>query len=201
MHKVPAILPDRTENVTDTKAVMDAKYNLCKRELSVNRPHSDRPQREASKSVTYAEPTDESSQDSQIIGTIYPMDNRPIPDAKLEKIVGMSEPSVYRLGAQSYIKAKKRGEIPPPPKCTLPGYKPKPETEPENKTTEESADSEVTEDYAPPELPDRTKTEQPKPVRGKLKITKLTLKKPMPKKTEEQDVQMCALWCIVPNYC
>ena len=61
-----------------------------------------------------------------------------------------------------------------PPKHTLPGYKPKSETEPENKTTEESADSEATEDYAPHELPDRTKTEQKKPVRGKLQITKLT---------------------------
>ena len=67
----------------------------------------------------YAEPTDESSQDSQIIGTIYPMDNCPIPDAKLEKIVGMSEPSAYRLSTTNYIDAKKRGEIPPPPKHTL----------------------------------------------------------------------------------
>ena len=55
----------------------------------------------------------------------------------------MSELSAYRLGAQNYIDAKKRGEIPPPPKHTLPGYKAKSETEPENKTTEESADSET----------------------------------------------------------
>ena len=72
------------------------------------RPQCERPHREATKSITYTEPTDESSQDSQIIGTIYPVDNRPIPDAKLEKIVGLSEPSAYQLGAQSYIDAKKR---------------------------------------------------------------------------------------------
>ena len=181
MQKVPATLLDRTENVSDTKAVTDTKYNLHKRELVGNRPHSDRPQRDASKSVTYAKQTDESSQDLQIIFTIYPMDNWPIPDAKLEKIVGMSEPSAYRLSVQNYTEAKKRGEIPLPPKHTLPGYKAKSETEPENKTTVESADSEATEDYTPTELPDETKTEQPKPVRGKLKITKLTLKKPMPR--------------------
>ena len=174
MQKIPVTLPDRTENVPSTKDVTDQKYNLRKREWTASRSHSDRPQREASKSVTYAEPTDESSQDSQIFGTIYPMDNRPIPDAKLEKIVGMNKPSAYRLDAQNYIVAKKRGEIPPPPKHTLPSYKPKSETEPENKTTEESVDSEATEDYPPPELPDRTKPEQPKTVRGKLQITKLT---------------------------
>ena len=71
MQKIPVTLPDRTENVPSTKDVTDQKYNLCKREWTASRSHSDRPQREASKSVTYAEPTDESSQDSQIIGTIY----------------------------------------------------------------------------------------------------------------------------------
>ena len=69
-------------------------------------PQCQRPHPDATKSVTYTEPTDESSQDSEIIGTIYPVDNRPISDAKLEKIVGLSEPSAYRLGAQSYIDAK-----------------------------------------------------------------------------------------------
>ena len=93
MQKVPTTLPDRMENVPDTNSVVTTKYNLYKRELMSNRLQSDRPQREASKSVTYVEQIDESSQDSQIIGTIYPMDNQPIPDAKLEKIVGMSEPS------------------------------------------------------------------------------------------------------------
>ena len=101
MQKVPATLLDRTENVSDTNVIATSKYNLQKRELVSNRLQSDWPQRESSKSVTYAEQTDESSQDSQIIGTIYPMDNRPILDAKLEKIVGMSEPSSYRLGAQN----------------------------------------------------------------------------------------------------
>ena len=163
-----------------------------KRERTASRPNRDQPQREASKSVTYAEPTDESSQDSKIIGTIYPMDNWPIPDAKLEKNIGMSEPYAYRLGAQNYIEAKNRGEIHPPPKHTPPGYKPKSEIEPENKTTEESADSEETEDY-PPKLPDRTKSEQPKPVRGKLQITKLTLRKPMPKNHKSRMFK--CVWC------
>ena len=106
----------------------------------------------------------------------------------------MSEPSAYRLGTQNYIDVKKRDEIPPPPKHALPGYKPKSETEPENKTTEESAYSEETEDYPhPPELPDRTKSEQPKPVRGKLQITKLTLQKPMPKNHKSRKFK--CVWC------
>ena len=41
------------------------------------------------------DPTDESSQDSHVIGTIYSLDKRPMPDEKLEKIVGLSEPSAY----------------------------------------------------------------------------------------------------------
>ena len=64
--------------------------------------------------------------------------------------MGLSEPSAYRLGVQSYIDAKKRGELPPPPECTLPGFKAKPDTEPENKTTEESTDSDATAIYDPP---------------------------------------------------
>ena len=156
-----------------------SKYNLCLREpvAGNKRPHSERPHQEATKSVTYTEPTDESSQDSQIIGTIYPVDNGPIPDAKLEKIVGLSEPSAYRLGAQSYIDAKKRGELPPRPKQTLPGFKAKPDTEPKNKTSEDSTDSEATEIYDPPKLLDETKSQsaQEKPIRGKLQIKKLTL--------------------------
>ena len=69
----------------------------------------------------------------------------------------MSELSAYRLGAQNYIDAKKRGEIPPPPKHTLPGYKAKSETEPENKTTEESAD------YVPSPLNSRMKPKRNNP--------------------------------------
>ena len=99
VQKAPVALPDATNNTPDTIDSTAVKYNLCTRDPVISRPQSDRPQWEASKSVTYAEPTDESSQDSQIIGTIYPMDNWPILGAKLEKIVGMSEPSAYRLGA------------------------------------------------------------------------------------------------------
>ena len=142
MQKAPVTLPDATENSVPTDNGKISKYNLHLREPDAvnSRPHSERPHREATKSVTYTEPTDESSQDSQIIGTIYLVDNRPIPDAKLEKIMGLSEPSAYRLGVQSYIDAKKRGELPPPPKRTLPGFKAKPDTEPESKTSEDSTD-------------------------------------------------------------
>ena len=147
-----------------------------------------------SKSVTYTEPADESSQDSQIIGMIYPMDNRPIPDAKLEKIVGLSEPSAYRIRAQSYIDAKKRGELPPPPKHTLPGFKTKQDTEPENKTSEDSTNSEATEIYDKPKLPDETKSD---PVKGKLQIKKLTLRKPSNKSRPRRMFKCvhCALLC------
>ena len=88
--------------------------------------HSARPQCAISKPPTYADPTNESSQDSQIIGTIYSLDKRLIPDEKLEKIVGLSEPSAYRMGAQNYIEAKRRGELPAPPTQTLPGFKANP---------------------------------------------------------------------------
>ena len=182
IQKAPVTLPDATENSVSLNNEKIPKYNLRLREpVAANkRPHCQQPHRDASKSVTYTEPTDESSQDSEIIGTIYPMDNRPIPDAKLEKIVGLSEPSAYRLGAQSYIDAKKRGELPPSPKQTLPCFKAKSGNEPENKTSEDSTDSEATEIYDPPKLPDETKLEsaQARPLRGKLQITKLTLRKP-----------------------
>ena len=127
-------IPDATKNSMPTDDGKNSKYNLRLRKPIVvnNRPHSERPHREAAKSVNYTEPTDESSQDSQVIGTIYLVDNRPIPDDKLEKIMGLSEPSAYRLGAQSYIDSKKRGELPQPPKQMLPGFKAKPDTEPEN---------------------------------------------------------------------
>ena len=190
VQKTPVTLPDATPNTQDKVNIAVPvnvevpKYNLCTRDPDTvsSKPQSVQPQREASKSVTYAEPTDESSHDSQIIGTIYPVDNRPIPDAKLKKIVGLSEPSAYRLEAQSYIDAKKRGELPPPPKCTLPGYRAKPGSEPDNKISEETTNSEATEAYDLPELLDETQTkpipDQVKPLRGKLQITKLTLRKP-----------------------
>ena len=79
--------------ITATDNGKTSKYNLCTRDPDpVNStPYSEHPHREATKSVTYTEPTEDSSQDSQVIGTIYSMDNRPTPDAKLEKIVGLSD--------------------------------------------------------------------------------------------------------------
>ena len=201
MQKAPVTLPDATENSVSTNNGKISKYNLRLREpVTVNkRPQCERPHREATKSVIYTEPTDESSQDSQIIGTIYPVDKRPIPDAKLEKIGGLSEPSAYRLGAQSYIDAKKRGELPPPPKQSLPGFKAKPDIEPENKTSEDNTDSEATEIYDPPKLLDKTKSEsaQARPIRGKLQITKLTLRKPSNKSKPKLMFKCvrCALLC------
>ena len=201
LQRAPMTIPDATKNSMPTDDGKISKYNLRLRKPIVanNRPHSEQPHREAAKSVNYTEPTDESSQDSQVIGTIYPVDNRPIPDDKLEKIVGLSEPSAYRLGAQSYIDAKKRGELPPPPKQTLPGFKAKPDTEPENKTSEDSTDSEATEIYDSPKLLDETKSEpaQVKPIRGKLEIKKLTLRKPSNKPHPKQMFKCvrCALLC------
>ena len=201
--KASLTLPDATENSESKNNGKKSKYDLrLKEPVAANKSsHCQRPHRDATKHVTYTEPTDESSQDSEIIGTIYPMDNKPIPDAKLEKIVGLSEPSAYRLGAQSYIDAKKRGELPPPPKQTLPGFKAKSGNEPEDKTSEGSTDSEATEIYDPPKLPDETKLEsaQTRPLRGKLQIKKLTLQKssikskPKPKRMFK--CVRCALLC------
>ena len=52
--------------------------------------------------------------------------------------------------------------------------KPNQVNEPENKTSEDSTDSEATEIYDPPKLPDETKLEsaQARPLRGKLQIKK-----------------------------
>ena len=95
-------LPEATN--TDLRK-MNRNYYLRDRNLEQNHASS-RPQRTMSKLPVYTDPTDDSSQDSQVIGTIYSTDNRPIPDEKLEKIVGLSEPSAYRMGAQNYIAAK-----------------------------------------------------------------------------------------------
>ena len=105
--------------------MLNGNYNLREKKIE-NKHLSFRPQRMTTKPPTYADPTDESSQDSQVIGTIYSLDKRPIPDEKLEKIVGLSEPSAYRMGAQNYIAAKRRGELPAPPTQTLPGFKANP---------------------------------------------------------------------------
>ena len=109
---VPSILPDATPgtssdtNKTDT-GLGPNHYNLRKHEKKVQpNPVSNRPQCTVVKPGTYAEPTDESSQDSQVIGTVYTLDSRPAPDSTVEKIISLSEPSAYRLGAQNYIEAK-----------------------------------------------------------------------------------------------
>ena len=195
--KASLTLPDATENSESKNKGKKSKYDLrLKEPVAANKSsHCQRPHRDATKYVTYTEPTDE------IIGTIYPMDNKPIPDAKLGKIVGLSEPSAYRLGAQSYIDAKKRGELPAPPKQTLPGFKAKSGNEPEDKTSEGSTDSEATEIYDPPKLLDETKLEsaQARPLRGKLQIKKLTLRKPSikskPKPKRMFKCVHCALLC------
>ena len=199
--KASLTLPDATETSESKNNGKKSKYDLRLKVAANKSSHCQRPHRDATKYVTYTEPTDESSQDSEIIGTIYPMDNKPIPDAKLEKIVGLSEPSAYRLGAQSYIDAKKRGELPPPPKQMLPGFKAKSGNEPEDKTSEGSTDSEATEIYDPPKLLDETKLEsaQARPLRGKLQIKKLTLRKPCikskPKPKRMFKCVRCALLC------
>ena len=84
-------LPDETNNGTHSA---NGNYNLREKRVE-NKHQRSRPQRMNTKPPTYVDPTDESSQDSQVIGTIYSLDKRPIPDEKLEKIVGLSEPSAY----------------------------------------------------------------------------------------------------------
>ena len=111
---------------------------------------------------------------------MYTLDSRPPPDSKIEKIIGLSEPSSYQLGAQNYIEAKCRGELPLPPTQTLPGFKTKTREQEENNPEEESADSEATELYEPPTLPDETTTDNTK--KGKLQIKKISLKKARPKR-------------------
>ena len=77
----------------------------------------------------------------------------------LEKIVGLSEPSAYQMGAQNYIAAKHRGELPAPPTQTLPGFKanpPKLEQPEEPQAGEESMDSDATIIYTPPPKNSRT---------------------------------------------
>ena len=157
-------LPDATPGTsnTDPESKLNC-YNLRdhKRKVQPN-PVRNRPQRTVGKPMTYAEPTDDSSQDSQIIGTVYTLDSRPPPDPTTEKIIGLSEPSAYRLGAQNYIEAKRRGELPLPPTQTLPGFKTKKLEKEEDKPEEESADSEATVLFEPPTLPDEMITDNGK---------------------------------------
>ena len=163
-------LPDATPGTSNTDLEPKLnRYNLRDHERKVqSNPVRNRPQRTVGKPMTYAEPTDDSSQDSQIIGTVYTLDSRPPPDSTIEKIIGLSEPSSYRLGAQNYIEAKRRGELPPPPTQTLPGFKTKKCEKEEDKPEEESADSEATVLFEPPTLPDETITDNAKnsPIRG-----------------------------------
>ena len=176
-------LPDETKSV-GTRNV-NGKYNLREKKVE-NIPQSARPQRAISKPPTYADPTNESSQDSQIIGTIYSLDKRPIPDEKLEKIVGLSEPSAYRMGAQNYIEAKRRGELPAPSRQTLPGFKANPpkseQPEEQPDAANESADSDATIIQTPSKLPDKMDTTQKVITKGKLHIKKLSLCKTRPTK-------------------
>ena len=179
---VNQILPDATPGTsnTDLESKLN-RYNLRDHERKEQlNPVRNRPQRTVGKPMTYAEPTDDSSQDSQIIGTVYTLDSRPPPDSTTEKIIGLSEPSAYRLGSQNYIEAKRRGELPLPPTQTLPGFKTKKREKEEDKPEEESADSEATVLFEPPTLPDETITDNAK--KGKLQIKKISLKKARPKR-------------------
>ena len=172
-------LPEATK--TDV-SIENRHYYLRDRNID-HHYSSSRSQHTVSKLPVYTDPTDDSSQDSQVIGTIYPTDNRPIPDEKLEKIVGLSEPSAYRMGDQKYIVAKRRGELPAPPIQTLPGFKTnvqKPEPMDVTQDGDESNDSNATIIQTPPELQDRT--DSPPRSRGKLHIKKLSLRKARPVK-------------------
>ena len=184
--KIPVVIPDATPGTSKSDTDLESNhYNLRKHEGKVQlNPVSNRLQHSVIKPGTYAEPTDESSKDSQIIGPLYTLDtldSRPAPDSTVEKIVGLSEPSAYRLGAQSYIEAKRHGELPLPPVQTLPGFKTKKrDNAVEEPVEEESADSEATVLLTPPTLPDAT--DHPTPKKGKLKIKKLSLRNAVPPK-------------------
>ena len=118
-----------------------------------------------------------------MIGMLYTLDHRPVPNNKVEKIIGLSEPSPYRLGAQVYIDAKQRGELPSALVQSLPGYKTKSrdKTTPEEAPVEtETTDSDATIEYTLPTLPEATESVTIK--KGKLHIKKLTLKKAAPNK-------------------
>ena len=82
------------------------------------------------------------------------------------------------MGAQNYIAAKRRGELPAPPNQTLPGFKTnvqKPEPPDETQDGDESTDSNATIIQTPSELPDRS--DSPPKNKGKLHIKKLSLHK------------------------
>ena len=75
----------KLQDATDTDlSIVNQNYYLRDRNIEQNHASS-RPQRTVCKLPVYTYPTDDSSQDSQVIGTIYPNDIRLIPDEKLEK--------------------------------------------------------------------------------------------------------------------
>ena len=87
------------------------------------------------------------------------------------------------MGAQNYIAAKHRGELPAPPTQTLPGFKAnvqKVELPEVPQVGNESMDSDTIIIYTLPKLLDRTDT--PKKTKGKLHIKKLSLHKAKPAK-------------------
>ena len=86
--------------------------------------------------------TDESSQDSKLL---VDADDEQDEMAKLVKITGLSEPSPYRIAAQRFIAAQKRGLLPPPPNQSLPGVKVK-------SSSSSSDDSDATVIYETPKL-------------------------------------------------
>ena len=65
-------LPDETNTVT---SIVNKNYNLRDRQIEHNHSSS-RPQCKVSKPPVYTDPTDNSSQDSQVIGTIYTTDKK-----------------------------------------------------------------------------------------------------------------------------
>ena len=87
------------------------------------------------------------------------------------------------MGAQNYIAAKRRGELPAPPTQTLPGFKSnvqKSKEPDETRDGNDSTDSNATIIYTPLKLPDRTDSSHKN--KGKLHIQKLSLFKARPLK-------------------
>ena len=87
--------------------------------------------------------SEESSQDSKLLVNA---DDDQDETTKLIKITGLSEPSPYRIAAQRFIAAQKRGLLPPPPNQSLPGIKVK-----SSSSSSEEGDSDSTVIYDIPE--------------------------------------------------
>ena len=82
--------------------------------------------------------TDESSQDSRIPTEVPDDEDDPPP---FVKITGLSEPSPYRLAAQKFIDAQRKGMAPPPPNQSLPGLKVKSPEQSEADHDDDSSES------------------------------------------------------------